>query len=198
MKFLTRTFISWLPLGVAITLVCALGYATVQQNYRQNFNDPQIQMAEDAANAIKSGVAPGAVVSGTRAIDIGESLAPWIAVFDASGSMIVSSGSLGGSALRLPSGVFDTTTWHTYAADGVSVTVPLNEDRFTWQPRMDVRQAVVLIKASSSQGDVFVASGRNMREVESRQGTLAIMVGIGWVVTLIATFLAKALAEYVL
>ena len=49
MNFFVRVFLKWLPLGVAVTLVCALIYATVQQNYRQSANDPQIQMAEDAA-----------------------------------------------------------------------------------------------------------------------------------------------------
>ena len=198
MRFLTRVFIAWLPLAVAVTLLCSLVYATVQQNYRQSLNDPQIQMAEDAANSINAGVAPSAVFGGTKAVDIGSSLAPWLAVFDASGMMVVSSGSLDGQAITFPSGVFNTSTWHTYAEYGISIPVPPQEDRFTWQPRSGVREAVVLIKVQSSTGTVFVASGRNMREVENREGALVFTVAIGWIVTLVGTLLIQIFSTYIL
>jgi hypothetical protein len=46
-----NTFLRWLPLAVAITILAGLVYATVQQSLRQGANDPQIQLAEDTAAA---------------------------------------------------------------------------------------------------------------------------------------------------
>lgn len=194
MRFLIHTCIKWLPLAVGITLLCGVIYATVQQNYRTSLDDPQIQMAEDAAAAIQNGASATSVIpAGT--VDLDASLAPWVAVYDASGAELASSGELNGAPPKLPQGVFDTSTWHAFAEDGIKLQLPANEDRFSWQPQPDVRQAVVLIKASN--GD-FVASGRNMREVENREGALMSMVGIGWAVTIVATFVAQAIAQYLL
>jgi hypothetical protein len=194
MIFLVRTFLKWLPLGVAITLVCGLIYATVQQNYRTSLNDPQIQMAEDAAAAIGNGASAQSVVSGAK-VDLDASLAPWIAVYDGSGNELASSGELDGAAPKLPQGVFDTNTWHSFAEDGIKLQVPQNEDRFSWQPQPDVRQAVIVVHATN--GD-FVAAGRNMREVEDRETALTVMVGIGWLVAMAATFIAQGVAQYFL
>jgi hypothetical protein len=40
---------AWLPIAVVTAAFCGLAYLTVQQSLRQGANDPQIQMAEDAA-----------------------------------------------------------------------------------------------------------------------------------------------------
>jgi hypothetical protein len=194
MTFLARAFLKWLPLGVAITLVCALLYATVQQNYRTSLNDPQIQMAEDAAIAVGNGASVQSVVP-VGNVDLEASLAPWVAVYDANGNELASSGELNSAPPKLPQGVFDISTWHSFAEDGIKLQVPQNENRFTWQPQPDVRQAVVLVHASN--GD-FVASGRNMREVENREGALTLMVGIGWAVTMLATFVTQGITSWML
>ncbi|HVM73763.1 MAG TPA: hypothetical protein VMU13_02725 [Candidatus Paceibacterota bacterium] len=194
MRRFIRSGISWIPLGIAITILCGLVYATVQQNYRQSLNDPQIQMAEDAASALEQGASPSSIVP-TQKVNIAESLAPWIAVYDASGAPIVASGVLDGMMPTLPHGVFDIGTWHTYAEYRIPLPVSGNEDRFTWQPRDDVRQAVVLVHTSNG---MFVASGRNMREVENREGALELMIGVGWLATLAVTFVAQLFAQYLL
>src|SRR5580704_15937593 len=106
MRFSIRIVLAWLPLAVAITLLCALMYAAVQQNYRQSLNDPQIQMAEDAAAAIGNGASIASVIPQTE-INIAQSLAPWIAVYDARGNPIASNATLDGALPRLPQGVFD-------------------------------------------------------------------------------------------
>ena len=46
---------TWLPLAATVTLVCFIVYGTVQQTYRSNANDPQVQMAEDAVSALERG-----------------------------------------------------------------------------------------------------------------------------------------------
>jgi hypothetical protein len=194
MRFLARTFLKWLPLGVAVTLMCGLVYATVQQNYRQSLNDPQIQMAEDAASALSQGAKATSLVPAAQ-INMADSLSPWLAVYDASGNVVASSGELDGVPPKLPQGVFDTSTWHIFAEDGIKLTVPADENRFSWQPESDVRQAVVLVQA---QNGMFVAAGRNMREVENREAALTLMAGVGWLFTMVATYTVQTIAQYLL
>ncbi len=55
MNKLKNIFRIWLPFAVTVTAFCALTYAAVQQSFRQNANDPQIQLAEDAVDAIVDG-----------------------------------------------------------------------------------------------------------------------------------------------
>ncbi|HUO50583.1 MAG TPA: hypothetical protein VMU25_03440 [Candidatus Paceibacterota bacterium] len=195
MSIIRRAFLAWLPLCVTITAVCGLVYAAVQQNYRQSLNDPQIQMAEDAAAAIVSGKQIDQVVP-TTVVDIRTSLSPWMAVYTNAGVPLLSSGKLDGELPRLPSGVFDTSTWKQYAAYGFGLSIPTNETRFTWQPRPDVRQAVVVVHFDSQNGVGYVAVGRNMREVEARSGALAYMVFAAWLVAILASYIAQLGAAY--
>ena len=77
-----NAFLGWLPLVVVISGLCLLVYASVQQNYRQSLNDPQIQMAEDIASGIGEGQTPAKLGQEGR-VDLRNSLAPWIAIYDA-------------------------------------------------------------------------------------------------------------------
>ena len=116
-KNLCKVFLAWLPLAVAITLLCGLLCAAVQQNYRQSANDPQIQAAEDAAQALGAGADPQQVVPPYQT-DIAVSLSPYLMLFTDQGQTVVSSAVLNGQSPTLPTGVFDYTRAH-------------GEDRFT-------------------------------------------------------------------
>ena len=74
----------WLPLAAVITLFCGLIYATVQQSYRMDANDPQIQMAEDTARALESGQPASSLVPSGK-VDIAQSLAPYLIIYDTNG-----------------------------------------------------------------------------------------------------------------
>jgi hypothetical protein len=50
----------WLLIVIIVTGICGLIYGVVQQDIRQGANDPQIQMAEDAASLCR--VRHGAVL----------------------------------------------------------------------------------------------------------------------------------------
>jgi hypothetical protein len=52
MKVIRYTLKFWLPLAAAVTMLSGLVYIAVQQNMRIGANDPQIQLAEDAARAL--------------------------------------------------------------------------------------------------------------------------------------------------
>ncbi len=193
MRFCIRTLISWLPLAVVTTLICMLVYATVQQNYRQSLNDPQIQMAEDGASKLAAGDVPASLVSrGVPLVDIEKSLQPWIAVYDASGLPLESSAVLNGKPPQPPQGVFDSAKDPELNKGGG----PAGENRVTWQPQTNVRQAIVVVWTPEQRG-MFVVAGRNMREVEDREGQLSFMVFVAWVVTLGATFVTKAFVRYI-
>ena len=89
MKNLSYVIKYWLPLAVVITLFSGLVYATVQQNYRQSANDPQIQMAEDAASELAFGGGPYGVLPRGN-IDIAKSIAPFMIIYDENKNPIIS------------------------------------------------------------------------------------------------------------
>ena len=183
-----RLIRSWIPLAIVVTGVCALVLVTVQQNYRQSLNDPQIQMAEDGASKLEAGNVPADLVPTQRqpTVDIATSLAPWIAVYDQKGTPLESSAFFNNAPPQPPLGIFDDAS----TGNGKDTTEP-HENRVTWQPQPGVRQAVVVVAVTSgpSKG-YFVVAGRSMREVETREGDLTTMVGFAWVVTLLASLFA--------
>ncbi len=172
-----------IPLAVIITLLSGLLYATVQQVLRMNANDPQIQIAEDAATALASGKSVDSVVPNTQ-IDIATSLAPYVIVFDNSGKAIASSGLLHNQLPTLPSGVFDYVRQN-------------GEDRITWQPEPGVRSATVVTRYGGAQPG-FVMAGRSLRESENRTDQLGVIIGFGWLGTLLGALVAVAFSELVL
>ena len=187
-RLFLSSFLAWAPLAMAITGSCALVQVTVQQNYRQLLNDPQIQMVEDAVQALEKGEVPAAVVPRTSLVDLRRSLAPWIAVYDRAGKPLESSGFLDNASAQPPKGVFDDVAAGISKASGASVVGGFKENRISWQPVPDVRQAIVVAQLK---GGGFVVAGRNMREVEDREGKLGEMIFLGWLVSLISTFIAQ-------
>ena len=170
----------WVPIAVAVTLLCGLFYAVVQQNYRQTLNDPQVQIAEDVALLLRSGAKPTDLAP-QQQIDIAASLSPWFAIYDANGVPVVSSGLLNGAMPQPPQGVF------------AEVLTRSRENRLSWQPQADVRQAIVVVETN----DGFVVAGRNMRETERRISQVGIMVALGWAATLCATLIAAWLVTLI-
>jgi hypothetical protein len=175
-----------------VTGVCALVHIAVQQNLRQGANDPQVQLAEDAAAAITGGTQIDQVVP-TQKVDISHSLAPWMAVYTNTGVPLLSSGQLNGEVPQLPTGVFDTSNWESVVSHHLTVfySYPADENRFTWQPQPGVRQAVVLVHYDSQNGVGFVAVGRSLREVEARESQLTLEVFVAWAGILLVLLVAS-------
>jgi len=177
MKIIIKRF---LPYVVIITAFCALAYATVQQAYRQGANDPQIQMAEDAANALADGQSAETLLPAAK-VNVEKSLAPFMIVYDASGNEVASSVHLDGQTPSLPDGVLDSTR-------------KMGENRVTWQPRSGVRIAAVIVAYK----DGYVLVGRNLREVEIREDQTTQFAGLTWVLAMVAVFIVIALGEWLL
>jgi hypothetical protein len=173
----------WLPLAAVTTACCALVYLAVQQALRHSGNDPQIQMAEDTARALSAGGLPASVLPSNQ-IDMAQSLAPVMVVFDARGEPLASSGLLHGRMPHLPPGVFDY--------------VRLNgEDRVTWQPEIGVRMASVVVGYTGTNPG-FVMAARSLREVEKREAQLGYQAGVAWVGITTMSLVLIALGEVLL
>ncbi|HUO56476.1 MAG TPA: hypothetical protein VMU27_03525 [Candidatus Paceibacterota bacterium] len=200
MRMFARTFIVWIPLAIAIVGLCLLVYGTVQQNYRQSLNDPQIQMAEDAARYLQNApVDPSKILTLDATgvpVDIATSLSPWIALVSADGSVYqnTTSGFLNNQPLQFPTGVLQSA-----ANNEGKDTDQLFEDRVTWQPEQNVRQAIVVVAVTNGKykGD-FVVAGRDMREVENRESALAEMIWLCMAMLLLCTFVAKMIVQAIL
>ena len=172
----------WLPLAAALTAVFAFIYLSVQQDLRMGLNDPQIQMAEDAAGALASNQPVDSILpANTARIDIAKSLAPYLIIYDSSGSPLASAAFLNNQIPIPPAGVFDYTRQHS-------------EDRISWEPAPGVRSAAVIVAVNGGQGG-FVLAGRGMREVEIRESNLTHLVMLGWLASLVVTLLIVAFLE---
>lgn len=171
---------AWLPFAVTISAFCLLVYAAVQQSYRQNADDPQIQMANDAVAALSSGHSADMLVPATK-VSISDSLAPFLIIYDSTGHEVASSALLDGQTPALPAGVLDSTK-------------QLGENRISWQPREGVRIATVIVSYPNG----FVLAGRNMREVEQREAQVSTFAGITWVLAMLGTLAVIAFGEFFL
>ena len=179
-RFAFAVFGRWLPTWAGVTALALLVYAAVQQGHRTVADDPQIQLAEDAARALAGGADPRAIVGGTP-VDLARSLAVWTTVFDAANRVLASNAVLDGATPAPPAGVLDAAR-----AQG--------ENRLTWQPRPGVRSATVSV-AVPGEARRVVTVGRSLREVERREDRLARMAGLAWLAASLGSLLAAALAE---
>jgi hypothetical protein len=169
---------AWLSLAITITGLCVLFYGTIQQVLRQGANDPQIQMAKDAAAALDGGASAVSLMPPSQ-VDIARSLAPFLLVYDMNGTPAAGSGQLDG---RLPD----------YPLGSLQYARSRGENRVTWQPRPAVRIASVAVPYESG----YVVAGRSLREVENRVSQAQTMVLLGWLATLGASFVVAVLLAY--
>jgi hypothetical protein len=158
-----------LPLMVAVTFIFGLIYIVGQQSYRHSANDPQIQLAEDAALALSKGQAPESLI-GNNKINIAHSLSPYVIICDQSGQPVASSALLDDQTPKIPPGIFEYTKRH-------------KQDRITWEPKPGVRQAAVIVHYEG-QASGFVFAGKSLRETEMRIGQLSAICIICWGIAL--------------
>jgi hypothetical protein len=169
---------AWLPIAVVTIGLCGLIYLTVQQSLRLGANDPQIQMAEDAAAALAQSQSADSLLPASK-VDIAQSQASFMIIYDDIGTAIASSLMLHGRIPDLPVGVLDYVR-----ANG--------EDRVTWQPEEGVRIAAVVVRYEGTQSG-FMLAGRNLREAQTEQ-----LAGLALLVTLAASLAAVAFGEFFL
>ncbi|MFL5772926.1 MAG: hypothetical protein ACJ75F_07205 [Flavisolibacter sp.] len=151
---------------VIITVVMALIYASVQQTYRSNANDPQTQIINDLKNNLHEGKISPEVFSDS--IDLEKSQSVFVESYDEKGIPVKSSGYLHGKFPQLPKGVIEFARRN-------------GEHWVTWQPQRNVRMAMGIAKVNADPVS-FIAAGRSLDEVEARESNLVTMVFIAWVI----------------
>lgn len=172
----------FIPLAVVVTIMSGLVYVAVQQNYRQNANDPQIEYAEGLATEFGAATSNPPI---NPSVDIATSLSTFVATYDDTGKFLQSSGLLNNKPPVIPSGVFDAAKAN---ASGQS--------RVTWQPQAGVRQALVIQRYQGAQNG-YVVVGRSLRETESRIHMLGWYVFVAWLFSLVVSFGAVIVLEAV-
>jgi len=160
----------WLLVGIVIIGLWFLMAATMQQVIRQSTDNPQVQIAEDTATSLAAGQSVQSVIPANK-VDIANSLASYVVVFDANGKPIAASGQLNGQMPTIPSGVFDSVRQS-------------GEDRLTWQPQTGVRSAIVVTQFKG-QNSGFVLAGRSLRESERLQDNITQILSVGLIGLLI-------------
>lgn len=163
-------FRNWFGYAAVITLVCIILYVTVQQSFRLSANDPQVQMAQDAAIAIDKGADPKTLSATATGMDIAQGLSPYVIVYDPSGNVVAGNTTLNGKPLRIPQGVIDYIRKN-------------GRDAASWQPQPGVRQAMVGVVTAT--GKYIVVAGRSLAPTEERISRLGEQVVFGWVMSLI-------------
>ena len=102
-----RAVLLFVPLFVAVSACFGMIYLVGQQGLRTAANDPQVQLAEDAAARLSGGATPASVTNASQSVDIATSLAPFVVVQDATGAVLSTNGQLDGAAPTIPKGVLD-------------------------------------------------------------------------------------------
>ena len=175
-----NVFFHFLPIGMAIVLLSGFTFAAVQQNYRQSLNDPQLQITLDGAKILRNGGVPAEVVPHGAIFELEDSLQPFVAVYDGAGKPMESSASLYGTPPQPPKGVFDYSKANGY-------------DTVTWQPNPNTRIALVVRYVEAK--DEYVASGRNMKEVEARVNNLTKTFVFATIFILFASFICDFIGD---
>lgn len=167
--------LAWLPFFIVISMVAGLGYVLVQQDLRQGANQPQVQLAEDAAAALQSGATESAVISPVS-VNLEKSLAPFVVVYDRNGKVVAGNGLLNGKTPTPPSGVLTDTP-----ATG--------DSRLTWQPQSGVRIAAVVVRYQNPSGDFrgYVLAGRSLREIERQESYTSNVTAVAWLLACVLT-----------
>ncbi|HLX92239.1 MAG TPA: hypothetical protein VKR32_11175 [Puia sp.] len=149
-----------------ITVLCLLIYAAVQQEYRRGANDPQVMLASEIKDRLEH-AQPIDELFPKDTIDLSRSTEVFVTLYDSRQNPLRTSGFLDGKYPEFPAGVLESVSRE-------------GEDRISWQPRGGVRMAMVILRVRHP-SIVYVAVGRSLREVETREGDLLFMVFVGWI-----------------
>lgn len=163
----------WLILAIMVTGAVGFPTVAIQQNYRQNANDPQIEITQEVAAAIRKGIPRDQIVSPTGSVDMSASLSPFIAIYDQDAKVVGSSGKLNEENPIPPTGAFDTVKQK-------------GSIHFTWEPQPGVRIAAVMQEVKGEK-TTYVLAGKSLREVERREQQLTQMAMLTWAALILLT-----------
>jgi hypothetical protein len=151
---------------IVATVLFGTVYVVAQQLERLGANDAPLRLASQVAAELREGQTT--TVDAQPHVDLSRSLAPFVVVEDAQGRASDGSGFLKGTLVSLPTGVLASA-----AKSG--------QDNVTWQPASGLRFATVTLRV----GDQFVSAGQSLKPSEDRDGTIRLLVGVGWLVSMV-------------
>ena len=151
---------------IVTTILFGTIYVVAQQLDRLGANDAPLRLASQVAAELREGQTT--TVDAQPHVDLSRSLAPFVVVEDAQGRASDGSGFLKGTLVSLPSGVLASA-----AKSG--------RDNVTWQPAPGLRFATVTLRV----GNQFVSAGQSLQPSEVRDGTIRLLVGFGWLVSML-------------
>lgn len=154
-----------------VTLFSSIVFVTVMQSLRLSANDPQVQISGDILSSLSQGADPKQLSPTT--VDMASTTNPFVIIYDNNEKALGSTVTLDKKTPVAPKAAFEKTKKY-------------NENRFTWEPKDGLRQAVVMVKYK----DGYVLVGRSLGEVDSRIKMIMRVVGIAWVIGIAATTLA--------
>lgn len=153
-------------LFIMLALFFGTVYGVAQQSLRGSANDPQIQIAQDAAYALDRDATPASLI--TQKVDANVSLAPFTTIYDLNGGVVANNSYIGLQPTpAIPYGVLQ------HAANAYNAV--------TWQPQPGVRLAAVAVKSRN----YYVVSARSLKETNKRIDAMSIVVAIGWVLSML-------------
>lgn len=167
----------WFSLFIITTAVYLAIYVTVHQSIRLFTNDPQIQISEDIANTLAKGADAQNVLP--YAIDLSQSLTPFVIVYDSEGQVVSSTAVLNGETPKLPQGVLDYAKAH-------------GQNRITWEPQKGVREAIV-VTYFEDKNTGYVLVGRSLREAEKRINLVMQLIAAAWAGTAVLSLVTTML-----
>ena len=141
-------------LGLILTLMGGASSLVFQQMLRRGANQPQIQMAGSYVSQLAYGGRPEDVIP-AGAVDLQQSLEPFVIFYNDAGTPVRASGYLNGSIPAPPPGVFQYVRTH-------------GSEEVTWQPQPGVRIASVERRVTGANPG-FVLTGRSLRVVEEQE-----------------------------
>src|SRR5579864_5447817 len=109
-----KKHLTWVGVLLILTITFSTIYTVGQQVLRTSANDPQIQLAEDAATQLNNGSNPIDVVTGN--VDMSGSLAPFVNIYNSQGQPVAGNGYLAGTLAEPPIGILQASTGHLYNA----------------------------------------------------------------------------------
>jgi hypothetical protein len=151
---------------IVATILFGTIYVVAQQLDRLSANDAPLRLASQVAAELREGQTT--TLDAQPHVDLSRSLAAFVVVEDAQGQASDGSGYVKGSLVSLPTGVLASA-----AKSG--------QDDVTWQPASGLRFATVTLKV----GDQFVSAGQSLTPSEERDGTVQLLVGSGWLVSML-------------
>jgi len=166
---LSRILILFLTLEVIVCAFCLLVYVSVQQTYRNNADDPQIQIARELKlKYSKSGL--DSLSDAKDKIEISSSsISPFYVIYDENAKPVSSNALLYNNMPQLPLGVFRAAKEN-------------GENKISWQPYQGLRFATV-IEHITGKFNGYILSGRSLLETEKRIEKLNWMMILTWFFT---------------